>query len=84
MTRDGRYRRRVIVFDSGKPRKRWTDEAHGYFGSDPVSPRDLLERARRGPTRYPNVVVCPERVTRITVDEGGFQVLTADRRRWSG
>jgi thioredoxin reductase len=79
-----RYRRSVIVFDSGEPRNRWADEAHGYFGSDPVSPRELLDRARRGLARYPNVVVCPERVTRIERDDSGFQVTSADGRRWRG
>ena len=40
-----RYRRRVLVLDSTEYRNRWVDAAHGYLGSDPVSPKDLLERS---------------------------------------
>lgn len=47
-----RYRRKVLVIDRGEPRNRWTEQAHGYLGFDPIAPQDLLERARRDLARY--------------------------------
>jgi len=40
-----RYRRRVVVLDSEEYRNRWVDRAHGYLGSDPIPPHDLLARS---------------------------------------
>ena len=41
-----RYRRKVLVLDTGENRNRFVDEAHGYLGAPGLSPGDLLERAR--------------------------------------
>lgn len=53
----GRYRRSVVVLDSGTHRNRWVEQAHGYFGHDPVSPADLLERARGDLAKYETVEI---------------------------
>lgn len=52
-----RYRRRVLVLDSSEYRNAWVDSAHGYLGSDPMSPADLRERARHDLARYADAVV---------------------------
>ena len=52
-----RYRRSVVVLDSQEHRNRWVAEAHGYLGSDPVSPADLIERARNDLAQYETVSV---------------------------
>lgn len=52
-----RYRRRVLVLDSGEQRNRWVDRSHGYLGSDTVQPLELLERARTDLEAYPEATV---------------------------
>jgi thioredoxin reductase len=51
----GRYRRDVLVLDSHEHRNRWVQSAHGYLGSDPVAPSDLLDRARTDLAQYETV-----------------------------
>ena len=52
-----RYRRRVLLVDASEQRNRFTDESHGYFGLDGVSPADLMRRASDDLARYDNVTV---------------------------
>lgn len=67
----GRHRRTVLVVDSGEYRNRWVNDVHGYLGNDPVSPRDLLDRARRDLRQYPSVEFQQGRVQRAVADESG-------------
>ncbi|MDP8970383.1 MAG: NAD(P)/FAD-dependent oxidoreductase [Actinomycetota bacterium] len=67
----GRYRRKVLVVDSGDYRNRWVDDVHGFLGSDPISPRVLRDRARRDLRRYPSVELRPGRVQAAVADESG-------------
>jgi thioredoxin reductase len=41
-----RYRRRVLVVDSGEHRADRVERSHGYLGRDPQTPRELLARGR--------------------------------------
>lgn len=52
-----RYRRRVLVLDSGEYRNAWVDRAHGYLGSDPMNPAALLAQARHDLARYPEAAI---------------------------
>ena len=47
-----RYRRRVLVIDSQEYRNRWVEHAHGYLGSDPIPPKELLTRSCEQLERY--------------------------------
>ena len=70
-----RYRRPVAVLDGGEPRNRWVARAHGYLGSDPVDPAELLGAARKQLERYEEVLFCAgvaERAWRR--DDGAFVV----------
>jgi thioredoxin reductase len=58
-----RYRASVAVIDAGEHRNRWATHAHGYLGSDPTSPADLLASARHDLARYPEVGFCEGRAT---------------------
>lgn len=43
----GRYRRKVLVIDSGKPRNAASRGIHGFLGWDGVEPAELLRRGRK-------------------------------------
>lgn len=53
----GRYRRDTVVLDSTEHRNRWVEQGHGYLGSDPFSPADLLQRARDDLKQYETVTI---------------------------
>jgi thioredoxin reductase len=72
-----RYRRSVVVLDSGEYRNRWVVRSHGYLGADPQDPMRLLERAREDLARYDRVAVRPSRATAVRRDEDGHFVVTA-------
>lgn len=40
-----RYRRSVLLLDSGEQRNRFVDRSHGYLGFDDINPAELRERA---------------------------------------
>lgn len=42
----GRYRRKVLVIDSGRPRNYATEGIHGYLGYHSIKPSELLSRGR--------------------------------------
>jgi len=48
-----RYRRSVVVLDSGDYRAAKVEASHGYLGRDPQTPLELLERGREEVLRYP-------------------------------
>jgi thioredoxin reductase len=71
-----RYRRSVLVVDSGEYRNRWVDRSHGYLGNDPADPMELLRRARADLARYPEVTFCEGRVSAARRNDDGQFVLT--------
>jgi thioredoxin reductase len=73
-----RYRRRVVVFDSGDYRNRWVDEAHGYLGFDPFSPAELRQRAQDDLARYPEATLRQGRITHAAREDDGTFTLTLD------
>ena len=79
-----RYRRSVLVVDSGEYRNRWVDSSHGYLGSDPADPMALLERARADLRRYPEVAFCPGRATAARREADGRFVVTVDGEEYAG
>lgn len=76
----GRYRCRVILFDSGEYRNRWTELVHGYLGDDPARPADLRARTHRDLAQYPMVRIQNVMVDSITKTGGGlFELRAAER-----
>jgi thioredoxin reductase len=75
-----RYRRSVVMIDRGQPRNRWAVRSHGYFGADPIDPRELLARAGRDLCQYPSVEVCSgAAVVGVTTDAGdAFRIAIDD------
>jgi thioredoxin reductase len=67
----------VVVLDSGEYRNRWVRRSHGYLGSDPQDPMELLEAARRDLARYERVALRRGRAVAVRRDgEGRFVVVT--------
>jgi thioredoxin reductase len=52
-----RARRRVLVIDSGLPRNRFADAAHGFLGQDGKAPAAILQQAACQLTAYPTVEI---------------------------
>lgn len=74
-----RYRRSVVVVDSGDYRARTVERSHGYLGRDPQTPLDLLARGREEVLAYPTAEVRSGRVDSITRrDDGLFAVDAGD------
>ncbi|WP_299760151.1 NAD(P)/FAD-dependent oxidoreductase [uncultured Pontibacter sp.] len=48
----GRSRRKVIVFDSGKPRNRWANNMNGFLTSDGMNPREFIQKGRAELDKY--------------------------------
>ncbi|ALM86752.1 NAD(P)/FAD-dependent oxidoreductase [Bordetella sp. N] len=50
-----RARRRVLVLDGGKPRNRYAQHSHGFFGQDGKTPAEILTEVRKQLLAYPTV-----------------------------
>ncbi len=51
----GRARRKVCIVDAGKPRNRFSDASHGFFGQDGAAPAAMIDQAREQVLAYPTV-----------------------------
>jgi len=76
----GRYRRRVLVIDDGRPRNYATRGIHGFLGHHSISPAELLERGR-GEARDAGAEMMSARVTTIERDGDIFVVNTTTHDR---
>lgn len=72
----GRARRRVLVFDDGKPCNRFSHASHGFMTRDGVRPADLLQIARDQLAPYESVAFHHATVARVAQVDGGFRVET--------
>jgi len=79
-----RYRRSVLVVDSGEYRNRWATKSHGYLGSDPGNPMTLLGQARADLARYPEVSFTEGRATAARRSSEGQFVVTVEPAREAG
>jgi len=74
----GRARRRVVVFDDGKPRNTGVPHAYGFLGHDGIAGDELLRRGRAEVAHY-GVQLVEARVQEITPVGGDrFIVATED------
>ena len=48
----GRCRRKVILFDTGKPRNRWSEAMNGFITRDGINPGEFLEIGRNELVEY--------------------------------
>lgn len=73
-----RYRRSVLVLDSGEQRNRWAKVSHGYLGSDSVDPAEMLERARDDLAKYDEVEIRSGRAVSARRDADRFEIGLGD------
>lgn len=70
-----RYRRSVVVMDSGDYRAARVERSHGYLGRDPQTPLELLQRGREELLRYPTAAIEQGSVsTVVRRSDGLFEV----------
>lgn len=73
----GRSRRKVLVFDGGKPRNRWSRNMNGFLTSDGMNPREFIQRGRAELEKY-NVEIKDIEVASATYSKGEFVVNDAE------
>jgi thioredoxin reductase len=71
----GRCRRRVALFDEGRPRNEMSPEVHGYLGLPAISPGELLAIGRSQLAKYPNVRIQQRKVEEVDRCSEGFRVV---------
>ncbi len=69
----GRSRRKVLLFDSGKPRNRWATSMNGFLSSDGVNPRDFIKKGREELEKY-HVQIINRSVETATYSKGQYVV----------
>ncbi|WP_175917473.1 NAD(P)/FAD-dependent oxidoreductase [Burkholderia pyrrocinia] len=79
-----RARRRVLVIDAGRPRNRFAEHAHGFFGQDGKPPARIVAEAVTQLDAYPTVQRIDSEVRTAERDaDGRFNVTLSDGRRAS-
>lgn len=73
----GRYRRPVLVIDSGRPRNYATTGIHGFLGQHSIAPSELLTRGR-AEAESCGVDFRDGKVTKIEKDGDAFEVTAGD------
>jgi thioredoxin reductase len=74
----GRARRRVAVFDEGKPRNAVSRAVRGFLSRDGTPPMELRRVSREQLGAYPGVHLLDARVVDAKRHEQGFEVITGD------
>lgn len=74
-----RARRSVCVIDTGRPRNRFSDASHGFFGQDGSNPLVMIASARSQIQRYPTVQTMTGEASAACAVDGGFEVMLDDR-----
>lgn len=69
-----RARRNVLVIDAGKPRNRFANASHGFFGHDGNAPAAMIANARAQLLSYPNVTFVAGEAVAAARDPDGFEI----------
>ena len=73
-----RYRRDVVIVDSGEYRASAVEQSHGYLARDPQRPMEFLDTAREQLLRYETVEYVRDRVVSATAADERFRISLAD------
>lgn len=74
----GRYRRAVVLVDSGDYRNAHVDLSHGYLGNDPIPPSELRAKAVAEVRQYPTVTFEAGKVANVTGLRDRFEISLDD------
>jgi thioredoxin reductase len=77
----GRFRRAVLICDSGKPRNAKSHGVHNFLSRDGILPNELLQIARSQLQPYNTVELRSQKVVDIVPNEQHFEVSFADGSR---
>ncbi len=69
-----RGNRSVCVIDNGRPRNRFADASHGFFGQDGMAPHDMIGNARDKVAAYPSVRFVQATASSARARGGGFDI----------
>jgi thioredoxin reductase len=77
-----RCRRRIVIFDNGKPRNAAAREFHGYLGLDALPPAEFLQRGQEEVARYGvefthDTVIAAESLSHPATFPTAFRIKTA-------
>lgn len=70
-----RGRLKVCVIDAGKPRNRFAEHSHGFFGMDGMPPLEMIAQGKAKVLAYPNVTFIQGLATKVSGADGAFQVV---------
>jgi thioredoxin reductase len=73
----GRSRRKVIVFDSGEPRNRWSDNLNGFLTNDGIDPGEFIKKGRAEMVKY-GIEMVNKKVSTATHSKGSFIINDID------
>ncbi|HEX5660314.1 MAG TPA: NAD(P)/FAD-dependent oxidoreductase [Polyangiales bacterium] len=76
-----RGRLKVCVIDAGKPRNRFAEQSHGFFGQDGAPPLAMIAQARDKVLAYPNVTFVEGLAKRVSGADGAFELELASGQR---
>jgi thioredoxin reductase len=77
----GRFRRKVLICDSGQPRNARATGVHNFLSRDGIHPQELLQIARDQLKPYDSVEFRSQEIAEIIRNEGYFDVVFADGSR---
>ncbi len=77
----GRFRRRVLMCDSQRPRNAVATEAHGFLTRDGTPPAEILRIGREQLRPYESVELRTTEITTIQKSANGFELTTSDGNR---
>jgi thioredoxin reductase len=72
----GRYRRRVLLIDAGKPRNYASSGIHGFLGQHGILPGELLKKGREE-VREAGVQICEGTASKVERDGDTFVVTSS-------
>ena len=67
----GRCRRKVVLFDTGKPRNRWSRAMNGFITRDGIDPKEFIKTGRKELEKY-DVHQHHVEITKIKYSAEGF------------
>ena len=72
-----RCRRKVIIFDNGRPRNQWSKSMNGFITRDCIDPKDFIKKARKDVLKY-GVTMLDKTILKASRNKNKFKVVDED------